>query len=58
MSTLIKGSPHITSTHPPTGETDQVPSRLWDCGNSPDSVAIFVIDQADPDDSSIGISGD
>src|SRR3954465_12964418 len=25
MSTLIKGSPHISSTHPPTGETDQVP---------------------------------
>src|SRR3954454_23436116 len=26
MPTLIMGSPHITSTHPPTGETDQVPT--------------------------------
>src|SRR4051812_12476836 len=27
MPTLIMGSPHITSTHPPTGETDQVPNH-------------------------------
>jgi hypothetical protein len=27
MSTLIKASPHVTSIHPPTGETDQVPLR-------------------------------
>ena len=28
MSTLIMGSPHIISTHPPTGEADQVPSTV------------------------------
>jgi electron transfer flavoprotein beta subunit len=38
MSTLIKGSPHITSTHPPTGETDQVPAE----GGSPALAAAAV----------------
>jgi hypothetical protein len=28
MATLIKGSPYVSSTHPQTGETDQVLERL------------------------------
>src|SRR3954454_2861235 len=42
MSTLIKGSPHVTSTHPTTGETDQVPQY------SPRRLAVYASRPSSP----------